>query len=268
MRRVINLVLCFAISACGTRNYEERPVTDSRIRPILQGRTPILPQQGQIPRPVEEPVHVGYLWRGLSWMGVNDADLNSFKDGIRDGPGANSFQTLGSVITGSAVLGLVIRASGSWFLGRPVDVQSGHWFWQTAERAARGSGRGIVRGALLGGACYGLLVGVNPIPFDGLLGSEFDAFSAATALAAMSALSVGPYAQKIVEPGWGNPEKPFGRWLNQFPPAKAGADFIHDWTQGSPLGRGMRYKVAPGLIIVGIATGVGLLVYNSLDGEH
>ena len=95
----------------------------------------------------------GYLWYGLEWVGVSEEAMMDLKDQLRENENANDFRAFGATVIGGAVLGLVMRISGSLFFGKPIESEMSHWFWHYLDKAAKNMGQGAGRGALFAGGC-------------------------------------------------------------------------------------------------------------------
>jgi hypothetical protein len=236
----------------------------------------------------------------LSWIGVSDESLRGLKCALADGPRVDHFKAFGTSILGGAIIGVVIRSSGSWFFGKPIQPGPGHWFWNRFDQAVKTGGQGSLRGALFAGTCETILAGGNLLPFRGLIGQDFNALSAATALGALTALAANPYvwmmmgedptgadvpeAQTVqaADPGDGQAEGDGsdggapgeGGVPSELGPLASGArgrgrftEQIRDWAKSGELHRGVRYRLAPGVLIVGIGASVGVVIYNGLQDE-
>ena len=271
----LSLILATALSlnGCGTRDYAPAPL-DSRVR--AEEKRTTAPSSPVNPRPlVTGAASPGYLWGGLKWIGLPDDMLANLKCRLEDGPSVNEFKVFGTTVIGGAILGMVIRGSGSWFLGKPTEPAPGHWFWNRLDETIKVVGQGSFRGALLAGGCETLLAGGNFSPLAGILGQAFAALSGAITLGGLTSLAAAPFITKLMsETGPNAPVEAQDRagigaagdgngisWRDRFSQFK-------EWTTTSDLSRGVRYRVAPGLMIVGLGTGVGYLIYNQFDVDN
>lgn len=252
------------VSACGTRDYET-PAPRETVRPPVTQQFPGAdPQFEKRVIGASEDHESGYLWRLLNWTGVADQELPTFKSQLADTAQSGSFDAFGTTVIGGAVMGVIVRASRSWFFGQPIQSDIGHWFWRGVYRTANGTAQGASRGALFSFTCYLLLVGADPLPYEGLLGDDFKALSSALVLGGMSSIVGATMADSIVRGDWASTDTRWGRFINRSSRARHFFSNLQEWTTTTSIGRGLRYKVAPGIIILGIGTGVGLVVYDSL----
>lgn len=279
------------LGACGTRDYEEAPPPETF---PAEFTAPPLEQ----PRPYGDPDIVneavtesspessrGYLWGGLDWMGVSDRTLSDLECALANGPSVNEFQVFGTALLGGAILGMVIRHSGSWFFGKPPEPAANEWFWKRLERTTQTAGPGAVRGALFAGTCQIMFTGVDALSFDGMIGSNFSALSASLIMGGMSSLAAKPHIARLIGSESANAaltSTRMARLRERFgqPPTgsgpRAGAreallragERVSEWSRTTSLGKGVRYRLAPGLFILGIGGGAGLLVYDWLHAEE
>lgn len=234
---LLKYVLCLSLISCGTRDYGQHSSTPPP--PVNQPK----PIQSEHPRTyqVKEP---GYVWRGLRWFGLEDDKVNSLKEALNDDSQTDAFCAFGSTVIGGAILGLVIRFAGNWVFGQSVSVASKSPVWNRIEAMGKTTGQGTLRGALTGAGCYLLLTGLSPIPYSGLLGMDFKGLSSALVLGGLAGIAFSPYARSIVRKN-----RPL--WKD-----------VRRWTGSSELTNYTRYQVAPGLMILGIGAGMGLLVFT------
>jgi hypothetical protein len=261
--------LCWLLTACGTQDYESPPKTEKRILPVLpvpvsSRAAPSPPDSGLRDSPlIKRVVQPGYLFRALRWMGVSPDTIASWTLPLEDRPGVNHFGAFGTSVTGGAIIGVLVRYSGSWFLGRPSNVKDGPWVWERLRGNFANAGKGLLRGALYGGLCETALAGGNLTPLDGILGQNFTALSAAISLGTLSSAAAGPLAR---------------RWVGKIPtpaqlkkltfPTRGGSLVLRRlryWSQTHSLGRAIRYRLVPGLSIVIVGSGVGFLIYEKIQ---
>lgn len=280
-RRILSILLCCSLVSCGTQDYDtaETPNiasspattrTSSTTDPRQTSATATAPTYE---KPLlKTPYHPGYLWMGLRWVGVSDDAVTRLKCTLRDSQNVNHFSAFGSTLLWGGILGIVIHASGGWLFGRPADAPSGHWFWNNFDHSVKTGFQGFARGAIFAGACDTLLAGGNLTPFAGVLGHEHAAASAAISLATMSSMAASPFVQKWLREtqaraATGNAsDRPSGNLDVGRRDFKAAISNIRDWTRSSEIGRAIRYKVAPGVLIIGIGAGVGVIVHDWLQG--
>lgn len=258
------VLISFLASACGSQNYDDE---QEKPAPPATTTTASKPQQPiQNVRPIEKSLTPGYLWRGFRLVGMSDETLSALQCPLRDAPGVNHFEAFGSSLFWGAILGVVIRFSDSWFLGKPVETGEGHWFWNNLDQTVRKSGQGLIRGAIFAGVCETLLAGGNFTPFNGILGQDFVALSAGLSVGGLSAIAATPllsrYMEKQEEPPItlkeDDPSNPISRRI---------ISQLNQWSKTSEIGQRFRYRVAPGLVLLGIGAGFGLLVYDHLQSS-
>ncbi|PIT99300.1 MAG: hypothetical protein COT74_09860 [Bdellovibrionales bacterium CG10_big_fil_rev_8_21_14_0_10_45_34] len=205
----------------------------------------------------------GYFWKSLSWVGIPDGSIHGFKSSFIDGPDTNEFEALGMSIIGGAVLGLVIRGSGSWLFGRPIETKSGHRFWQTLEKASKATAQGAVRGGLAAGACFLFLSGTGP--YNGVLGGDFTAASAALSLAGVASIATGAALSQMSQRHWDYIKAQVKSRFPEHSLVGRNGNRIAEWTRHSEIGDTVIHKIAPGIFIAAIGAGVGVIVYQWLD---
>ncbi len=210
----------------------------------------------------------GQLWRGIDWLRDNfdwveipDESLDSLKEGLQDQlPSRINFDALGMAVIGGAVLGVVIRGSGSWFFGGPVEPHEYHPLLKKAHKAISATVQGSVRGGGFAGGCYLLLTGLDPF-YSGLYGQAYGALAAATVTGGMASGAALNIIQKIVNMDFSQPPKIRRGHLGR------GLDKLEKWTTGTKIGKGVRYKVVPGLVMVGVGAGVGVWVFHEIQRD-
>lgn len=281
----LTLASAFFLSACGTQDYASPPA-DSKV-PGEEKRNPApqSPLVNQHP-PASEWASPGYMWGGLEWIGVSNETVSGLKCRLEDGPSVSEFKVFGAAILGGAILGIVIRSSGSWFLGKPTDPGPGHWFWNRLDETIKTVSQGGFRGALLAGGCETLLAGGNFTPLAGFLGQTFAALSGAITLGVMSSIAAAPYLKRLMSADsaelakarrWRKRDS-HGRFKSKDPDDPddppdenrgwgGAAMKLNKWSKTSDLGRGIRYRVAPGLTILGLGSGAGLIIYDWLQPD-
>ncbi len=271
---VISLSL---VAGCGTRDYgapQEPKTLEKEVRDALeeqmgaQEREGVQPQMAPLPFGQRVEESEGYLWRGLDWGGVSEERVTQIQDWLSDHEETrNNFDALGLTILGGAALGVVMKVSGSWFFGGPVEGHESHWFWRKLDEAAKGTTQGLVRGSLFAGGCYLLLTGIDPLPYTGLLGQQYTALSSALVLGGMSAGAASVFTKKFLRRNLNDPNAHLSLSLPSNNVVGKGMHAIQQWTTSSVLGRGLRYQVVPGLVIVGVGSGVGVLVFDFLQTD-
>ncbi|MCB0355484.1 MAG: hypothetical protein KDD40_00665, partial [Bdellovibrionales bacterium] len=177
----------------------------------------------------------------------------------------SEFTALGTAAIGGAVIGVIMRSTGSWFFGKPVDSPVGHWFWRTIDKVIKNNKAGVVRGGTFASAFYLTLAGMPSLSFKGLLGMQFSSFSCSVALGGMTVLATGNIIKNINREDWRHPKSRLGRWLNHTDTGKNAMAKMQEWTSETQLGRFVRYNVSPGLFILGLGSGIGLIVYDYLE---
>jgi hypothetical protein len=267
----LQLLTCLILlNACGTRDYDV-PQTESAVQKeevivpsarLAGGAIAIVPREEPSP---------GYLWGGLEWIGIPTSMVSKLKCKLADDESANELKALGAAMVGGAAVGIVIKYSGSWFFGKPADSGPGHWFWNRLDETTKNVTQGALRGVVFGGVCQTALAGGNFTPFAGILGQSFAALASAITLGVLSSIAATPLIQKLMGPSSSSvseavlssdaTEKPVHGRLRRVTAT------IKEWSEKSTIGKGLRYRVAPGLAIVGIGAGVGLLVYDGLQSE-
>ncbi len=284
MKKRSSAILSLAMSAqlflgaCGTRDYAKPPV-EGTARPEAQKNESSdrsIRSQHLMVRPSES----GYLWGGLHWVGVPDDAVKALRCQYMDRPNSNRFSAFGATIVGGAVLGVASRFSGSWFFGRPTPSEKGHWFWNRLDQTIKTGGQGLMRGALFAGVCETLLAGGNMTPFSGVLGQDFSVLASAITLGGLAAIAAAPYVQKKLgessnaetssEGGAENPPNDDGGGGGRNNPrdlARRIASHLQDWSKSSEIGKGIRYRLMPGIVIIGIGAGFGLIVYDGLQND-
>lgn len=259
MKRVCAVLLI--LNACGGHDdYAKAPESGPQNKTLeaprrngSDGRVgpSVAPQAGGI--------REGQLWRGLRWFHVPPESLLDLRCRLADGTGVNRYEAFGTAILGGAVLGLVVHASDSWFFGQPVEPGPGHWFWKRLSQVIKTSSQGVVRGALFGGACAELLSGWNLFPINGLLGPDYSVLSAAATLGGLSSLAAAPHMRRLLGPDEVRADTTEGI-QPELSPGR-----LRRWLRYVDIRPGLRYRLFPGLMVVGVGSGVGLLVYNSLQ---
>lgn len=214
----------------------------------------------QEPILMEHEYPVGYLWEGMNWLGIPENNLVDFMNFLADSPDINAFTALGSSFFGGAALGLLVRSSGSWFFGGPIKSEASHWFWKRLNISFNTISQGLLRGGIFAGACHIALTGIYPIPYQGLLGQEFHALSSAVILGTLSSIAADPYIRKLVNHDWSKGKVP--AFLRH------GVDKIHQWTHQNTIGLAIRHRIGPRVLVIGIGFGVGLVIYNNLQGDE
>lgn len=271
-------LMCCLVFACGTRDYdttttsnEDKPEqATKKVKQVNQLQKTIVNKNISLHKKTKEnenTIEQGYIWDMMSWVGVSNDNISEFKSELVDHEGTNTFNTFGTTLLGGAILGLVIRSSDSWFFGGPIPTKEGHWFWRKLNKTSKLTTQGLVRGGMFASGCHLALTGLNPISYDGLLGEGFTAMSASIILGGMSSLALSPYMNKIMKKDWklnnlsGNP-------ISQNPGfIRTTATNIVEWSKSSQLGKGIRYKLIPGISILGLGSGVGLIIYNYLQNN-
>lgn len=236
----LKFTLCLALASCGTRDY------GSNNEPAPPPRTPP-PIQSEHPRTyrVEES---GYVWRGLRWVGLQDEKVGALQEALDDDSKTDAFCAFGTTVMGGAALGLVIRFAGNWLFGQSVSVASKSPVWRRIEEMGKTTSQGTLRGAMTAAGCYLLLTGLSPVPYPGLLGMEFKGLASSLVLGGLAGIAFSPYARSIVRKN-----RPLWRKMKK-------------WTGSADLNNYARYHVAPGLMILGVGSGVGLLVFSGCRG--
>lgn len=253
------LVLLSVFTACGTREYEMPEEEESPAEEQIQvTQSPWLIDQ-------DEGSEAGYLWDGLNWVGVSDDFITYLQTSLTDNMRTNTFSSFGTTVMGGAVLGLIVKASGSWFLGGPVNSQSSHWFWQQTNKALSSWGQSVVRGGLFSGACYLVLSGARPLPYDGILGHDFTALSSAISLGVMASIASSPIIFHLVRQDWSNPNSLLGKVASHYGRVGQATLKIQRWSNSTNIARGIRYQLAPGIVILGIGSGLGIIIYEVLQ---
>lgn len=252
----ILLAAILALTACGTRDYETtEPPKPSPGEEIAL--PPPEPSQRRILLTAQKP-SPGYLWGGLRWIGVPDHQLSEVMSNLADDDNTNTFAAFGVTVVGGAILGFIIRVSNSWFFGGPIESKAGHWFWNRVDRSVKTASQGIVRGAAFGAGCHLLLTGLHPIPFDGLLGEDYRALSSSLVIGGLSSITFGHMITRLAEKNWISPQSPlyYSKWGQ-----------LQEWTQTTEIGRNLRYRFLPGLIILGLGTGIGMIVFDHVHDK-
>jgi hypothetical protein len=274
----IMFALALTLNGCGTQDYEKPPAFDRRPQDAGNGNPePARPPPPQAAYSEKVPIaprsfKPGYMWSGLTWIGVPDSTWHGLRCALKDSPDADHFKALGASVLGGAVIGIVIRSSGSYFLGKPVDPGPAHPFWQKVDIFAKTAGQGVIRGSLFTAGCEMLLAGGGLTPLRGILGQEFSALSAGLSLGLITAIASSNYVQRAVGKDPGPPKIRKGKGgtasRRRRSPNRGWLGNIEDWSRKSEIGRGIRYRFAPGIAVVGIGAGVGLLVYDNLEGKQ
>ncbi|RME14066.1 MAG: hypothetical protein D6797_09720 [Bdellovibrio sp.] len=261
------LIFTFVLSSCGTREYKERPKTPPpfSLSPQIEEQ-PFITNTDDIPNETHQN-NEGYLWKGLNWIGVSEENLSFLESRLQDNIHSNDFKTLGSVLVGGAILGILIRINGSWFFGGPIETKSYHGFWRTLEKTKTAVGQGMVRGSLFAGSCYYLLKGVDSISFDGILGPSFKSLSSSIILGGMAALSTSTLIRSIIDADWTDNSHVIGKIIDHSKMVKTTVQRFQDWTNKTTIGQKVRYKIAPNLFLVGLGSGVGIVVYDFLQSS-
>jgi hypothetical protein len=257
------LAAALLLNGCGAQDYATRPPE----RPPGENKTEQAPVVAEQKPLIVRKNRPGYLFSGLKWIGVSDESVENIKCRFKDRADVNHFNSLGVSIMGGAIIGLVIRTSGSWFFGQPIEPGPGHWFWNRLDQTIKTGAQGLTRGVLFAAVCETLLAGDNFTPLTGFLGQDFSALSAALTLGGLSAIAVSPYIRRKMGRPVSEPE------FALRPPGNDGK-FSHrvmmtveEWSRTSDLGRAVRYRVAPDISIVGIGGAVGLVIYGWLQGD-
>lgn len=261
------IVTVFLLNACGSDDYGPDHSEQGKTAQGKPEQKVPPPATGQMSMIEQREARTGFIWQGLGWLGLNDGMVSDFKSRLADDKQTNPFCTFGASVLGGAVLGLVVRASGSWFFGGPVEPKPGHWFWNSLNKTVQSGGRGILRGGLFGGGCYLLLTGLSPLPFSGLLGQSFRALSSSIVLGGMSLGAASPFIRRMIGKDWTDTESPIGKALSRTKWTRQGAEKFQHWSESTEIGEGIRYRVIPGLVILGIGAGIGMLIYESCSGE-
>jgi len=258
-----------ALMSCGTQDYG--PYEDNTgVQPEVGEKINAFNDQRIIEaqREAQGEDQAGYIWQGLKWVGVPDEMVSDFQTHLADEVKTlNHFEAFGTAVLGGAVLGLVIRASDSWFFGAPVDSKAGHWFWKRMDRAVKGTTQGLGRGGLFAGGCYLLLSGVNSLRYDGLLGGDFSALSSAAVLGGMGAGASLNFINKMANKDWSLPKSKLGQYIYSQKYVGKGLGKFQEWSTTTEIGKGIRYKLIPGVTVLGIGSGIGLIVYNFIQDE-
>ncbi|MBX3023015.1 MAG: hypothetical protein KF799_15170 [Bdellovibrionales bacterium] len=258
MRRLFGgAFMVLLLSACGANDYGPPREQEGSPPVVTDNRSPENRQ-----RPVlRAEASTGHLWSGLSWVRVSDETIRGWRCSLKDTDDVSDFQGFGASVLGGAVIGVVIRASGSNFLGQPIEPGPGHWFWNRLDQSIKTAGRGIVRGALLAGVCETALAGGNLTPFSGILGQDFVALSTGLTLGGLSMLAASPLIDKRLRE-----KEPVEEVVTDGAPPQVLAT-LRTWAHTSDAGRGLRYKLLPKITVVGAGSGIGYLVYHWIQGE-
>lgn len=260
---LLPILLALTVTACGSQDYDEA----SKPKDV---QVPAPNQSGPVDSPTNE-VHLaprtpseGYGWRLMKWIGLPDSRVEDLKCRVQDSHNVDHFVAFGSALIAGAVLGPVIRGSGMWFFGKPIEPGEPHPFWGKFDQSVRSAGQGMLRGPLVAGTCEALLTGVPINPLGAALGPNFMSISTAITIGGLSAIAsaskVDSWLESILDRGPSRTNRGKGSLYNGIAVAKR-------WSKRSELGKNLRYRVGPHLVIFGIGSGVGLLVYENLQGN-
>lgn len=299
MRTHLTLILCASmLVSCGTQDYAKRPEEPG----TPKART-VTPQS--TPLPVRPPLlssgqhNKGHLWGAMRWFGLSNQTVENLRCSYGDRGGVHDFNAFGASFVGGAVIGVVVRYSGSLFFGSPANDGHGHGpdggsavggavgslharsFWNRIYRASdHVIGAGLSAGAFVGG-CQALLAGTKFPPWDGLLGNDYSAFSSAVAVALATGVAVSPWVYKAFGEAPPRIPKP-SSFISQPPPSDGDGVTpkptmtqrlanmparIKNWSEESGFSNGFWYRLMPGVVVLGVSNSVGMIVYDRLYND-
>jgi hypothetical protein len=260
MAVILSAALLF--NGCGAQDYATRPPENTDYLKKAE------PGSKEAKKPLMKRTNEqGYVWSGMSWIGVSDDSIENLKCRLKDRPDLSHFDSLGASILGGAIIGLVIRTSGSWFFGQPIEPGPGHWFWNRLDQTVKIGGQGLSRGALFAAVCETLLAGDNFTPLTGFLGQDFSALSAAIALGGLASIAASPYVDRKMGAPVSEPEFALQSPDSEMKFSRRVISTVENWSRSSDLGRRVRYRIVPGVTILGIGGAVGLVMYGWLQGN-
>lgn len=272
IRKSLSIFLALLIG-CGSRDYgtEEEPLSrEEEIRQQLQERPELQHDSSDEVESFSEDAETkreGWLWQGLdnlkradwltelAWLDevqepnqqkkIDDL-VESLKEKLADDdPSRSNFDALGLTLMGASILGAIARISHlkeKQFLqasqGDPQNPQGPaqtDWIMET--------GKSLQKAAILGLGCYVLFSGFNPF-FPGVFGQDYAYLSAATVVTLFSAHTGFSIRRALIKNG------PY-----------------NNWSPHVSIKKGVLYHVGGGLFVLGVSSGLGLLVYNFPESE-
>lgn len=285
--KYLGFVLFFSIIlGCGTRDYgteKDKADTKNDLEVIIgKSKAKDLLSEKKLQKRINETQGIstfgaespdagssskeGYIWEGMRFISIPEDKIASLQERLQNEKDLNNACMVGTVLASGVVLAFVIRIGGSIFFGAHPEYNPGtHWFWQGLGKTKHLITDTSFRGAAFATGCHLALVGVGAIGYKGLMGPEYSALSASVLAGSMVAWSSSPYLNYFSKSDWGQPTGRIGKWLQTKGNIGQWAGKAQTWTSGSVLGRGLRYEIIPGLILLGIASGVGVVVYDGLQ---
>lgn len=312
MKRFLALIMSALLAGCGTQEYAKPPGPISNKGSAgpsdLLNNSEVLTTESNSPSATNgiltaEPARKGHAWRWLEWYGVNEQDVDKLRCRYRDTDGVKAMDAFGAAIEGGVIIGIVVRASGSVFFGKPVDDHHGHGghgghghhghhqdihvtvqnkversVWGHLNMAIRHATVAGINGGVFVGGCQTILAGGNWTSFDGLLGHDFAGLSAATALGIGSYVALRPWIRRL----FGDPPEPKEPTMDTSllhveppplpkdgkPPKGPGVfKRLANWSAASGFNRGVWYYIMPEVAVVFLSERIGVMVYNKLTKD-
>lgn len=277
--RLARLTLAFAIalSGCGTHDYKDRP-TD-KPQKSDEKTTQSLPQTKKrgagsgSSSSFMPSLFRGYAKEGFAWeWAENEPWAERLKCEVRDGEHVDYWTVFGYQVFGGALLGVIYKASGGFWLGRPsnepdkftaVPVPTpapAAWAWQRIYLDSQRLKAGLARGVAWTTGCANILGPGYLLPINGVLGTDFRSISTSIALGIAAAVATKPYMNYFMRGGFKRGETESASSLTSHVVGLLSKRFSFAGKR-SFIGR----TVAPNLVVIFVGAGVALIVDRSLQ---
>lgn len=270
--------MAFALvaSGCGTKDYKDKPKDDQKQRseaPPVPGSTTntktVANDESGIPT-----LFRGYAKDGLFWRWTAKQPWSQkIKCEVRDGSQVDYWTVFGYQLIGGAILGILYKSAGSFWLGRPnpqPDAAGGvpvptppnpAWAWDRIYVDGERMKQGALRGMFWTGVCANALGPGYLLPVDGFFGRDYHALSTSVALGIAAYVATKPYAAYFLRGGLGGPsDNPDENTSRTRHVIQVLSERFNYAGRKSFTGR----IVSPNVIAIGLGAGVFVLVDRSL----
>lgn len=263
---IILVVLSFVTPSCGTRDYSYQekeskdhqsktkeaskdekdrtfPNMNLKDQEFLKNRTR---EKNQSLYARENEQSSGWTWEAMEFVGVNPQTVDAIHESLADTSQESTFEAIGATAVLGAIIGIIVKASGSSAFGGPVNSEASHAVWNRLDRMRKSGGRSAFNGATFNLGCFVLFRGLHPLALEGLFGHAHSALSAATALAFSASIAASANTARVTR-------------------ALLARKSFKKFTGASELKKDTILKITNTLFVVGVGSGVGYLVYQGLQ---